>query len=118
MGRVSCSKSAAWTTIGINKINTPKEGAFKAKFSYFSSQGDPAENDIYAYDFGQYDFGFGYKDLENINGKNDVNDSSMTEVQVDGTNEFVTKNIQDIIRIGQIHLVLIFIRIILKDLLK
>ncbi|HDR8145864.1 isopeptide-forming domain-containing fimbrial protein [Bacillus cereus] len=85
-------KSAAWTTIGINKINTPKEGAFKAKFSYFSSQGDPAENDIYAYDFGQYDFGFGYKDLENINGKkNDVNDSSMTEVQVDGTNEFVTK---------------------------
>ncbi|MDZ4636549.1 isopeptide-forming domain-containing fimbrial protein, partial [Bacillus cereus] len=80
-------KSAAWTTIGINKINTPKEGAFKAKFSYFSSQGDPAENDIYA-----YDFGFGYKDLENINGKkNDVNDSSMTEVQVDGTNEFVTK---------------------------
>ena len=69
MGRVSCSKSAAWTTIGINKINTPKEGAFKAKFSYFSSQGDPAENDIYAYDFGQYDFGFGYKDLENINGK-------------------------------------------------
>ena len=39
----------------------------------------------------------------------------MTEIQVDGTNEFVTKNIQDIIQIGQIHLVQIFIRIILKD---
>ena len=39
----------------------------------------------------------------------------MTEVQVDGTNEFVTKNIQDITRIGQIHSVLTFIRIILNN---
>ncbi|MGG3500507.1 isopeptide-forming domain-containing fimbrial protein, partial [Bacillus anthracis] len=85
-------KSTAWANISVNKINTPKEGAFKAKFSYFSSQGDPAENDIYAYDYGEYDFGLGYQKLKNINGKeNDVNDSSMTEVQVDGTNEFVTK---------------------------
>ncbi|WP_406895579.1 isopeptide-forming domain-containing fimbrial protein [Bacillus cereus] len=85
-------KSTAWADISVNKINTPKEGAFKAKFSYFSSQGDPAENDIYAYDYGEYDFGLGYQKLKNINGKeNDVNDSSMTEVQVDGTNEFVTK---------------------------
>ncbi|MES5864211.1 isopeptide-forming domain-containing fimbrial protein [Bacillus cereus group sp. RP32] len=85
-------KSTAWTDISVNKINTPKEGAFKAKFSYFSSQGDPAENDGYAYDYGEYDFGLGYQKLKNINGKdNDVNDSSMTEVQVDGTNEFVTK---------------------------
>ncbi|PEL81001.1 isopeptide-forming domain-containing fimbrial protein [Bacillus wiedmannii] len=85
-------KSTAWTDISVNKINTPKEGAFKAKFSYFSSQGDPAENDGYAYDYGEYDFGLGYQKFKNINGKdNDVNDSSMTEVQVDGTNEFVTK---------------------------
>ncbi|UKW56179.1 isopeptide-forming domain-containing fimbrial protein [Bacillus anthracis] len=85
-------KSTAWANISVNKINTPKEGAFKAKFSYFSSQGDPAENDIYAYDYGEYDFGLGYQKLKNINSKeNDVNDSSMTEVQVDGTNEFVTK---------------------------
>lgn len=85
-------KSTAWTDISVNKINTPKEGAFKAKFSYFSSQGDPAEKDIYAYDYGEYDFGAGYVKIKNINGKdNDVNDSSMTEVQVDGTNEFVTK---------------------------
>ncbi|QIW20492.1 isopeptide-forming domain-containing fimbrial protein [Bacillus thuringiensis] len=85
-------KSTAWTDISVNKINTPKEGAFKAKFSYFSSQGDPAENDIYAYDYGEYDFGLGYQKFKNIKGKdNDVNDSSMTEVQVDGTNEFVTK---------------------------
>ncbi|HFO0461105.1 TPA: isopeptide-forming domain-containing fimbrial protein [Bacillus paranthracis] len=85
-------KSAAWTDISINKINTPKEGAFKAKFSYFSSQGDPAEKDGYAYDYGEYDFGAGYIKIKNINGKdNDANDSSMTEVQVDGTNEFVTK---------------------------
>ncbi|TPV39181.1 isopeptide-forming domain-containing fimbrial protein [Bacillus dicomae] len=85
-------KSTLFTEIKVNKINTPKEGAFKAKFSYFSSQGDPAENDIYAYDYGEYDFGLGYQKLKNINGKeNDVNDSSMTEVQVDGTNEFVTK---------------------------
>ncbi|WP_141522834.1 isopeptide-forming domain-containing fimbrial protein, partial [Bacillus wiedmannii] len=85
-------KSTAWTDIIVNKINTPKEGAFKAKFSYFSSQGDPAENDGYAYDYGEYDFGLGYQKFKNINGKdNDVNDSSMTEVQVDGTNEFVTK---------------------------
>ncbi|MGD2278015.1 isopeptide-forming domain-containing fimbrial protein, partial [Bacillus wiedmannii] len=85
-------KSTTWADISVNKINTPKEGAFKAKFSYFSSQGDPAENDIYAYDYGEYDFGLGYQKLKNINGKdNDVNDSSMTEVQVDGTNEFVTK---------------------------
>ncbi|MBJ6949362.1 hypothetical protein JG666_19045, partial [Vibrio cholerae] len=85
-------KSTAWTDISVNKINTPKEGAFKAKFSYFSSQGDPAENDGYAWDYGEYDFGLGYQKLKNINGKEtDVNDSSMTEVQVDGTNEFVTK---------------------------
>ncbi|MGH1298842.1 isopeptide-forming domain-containing fimbrial protein [Bacillus pretiosus] len=85
-------KSTAWADISVNKINTPKEGAFKAKFSYFSSQGDPAENDGYAYDYGEYDFGLGYQKFKNINGKdNDVNDSSMTEVQVDGTNEFVTK---------------------------
>ncbi|MDJ1475046.1 isopeptide-forming domain-containing fimbrial protein [Bacillus sp. LS15-K4] len=85
-------KSTAWVDISVNKINTPKEGAFKAKFSYFSSQGDPADNDWYAYDYGEYDFGLGYQKLKNINGKdNDVNDSSMTEVQVDGTNEFVTK---------------------------
>ncbi|MGG3042855.1 isopeptide-forming domain-containing fimbrial protein, partial [Bacillus anthracis] len=85
-------KSTAWANISVNKINTPKEGAFKAKFSYFSSQGDPAENDGYAWDYGEYDFGLGYQKLKNINGKeNDVNDSSMTEVQVDGTNEFVTK---------------------------
>ncbi|MGH0928051.1 isopeptide-forming domain-containing fimbrial protein, partial [Bacillus pacificus] len=85
-------KSTAWADINVNKINTPKEGAFKAKFSYFSSQGDPADNDGYAYDYGEYDFGLGYQKLKNINGKdNDVNDSSMTEVQVDGTNEFVTK---------------------------
>ncbi|MDA1635809.1 isopeptide-forming domain-containing fimbrial protein, partial [Bacillus cereus] len=85
-------KSTAWTDISVNKINTPKEGAFKAKFSYFSSQGDPADNDGYAYDYGEYDFGLGYQKFKNINGKdNDVNDSSMTEVQVDGTNEFVTK---------------------------
>lgn len=44
-----------------------------------------------------------------------MNDSSMTEVQVDGTNEFVTKNIQDITRIGQIPLVQTFIHITLKD---
>lgn len=92
MGRFSCSKSTAWTDISVNKINTPKEGAFKAKFSYFSSQGDPADNDGYAYDYGEYDFGLGYQKFKNIKGKdNDVNDSSMTEVQVDGTNEFVTK---------------------------
>ncbi|MGQ8847301.1 isopeptide-forming domain-containing fimbrial protein, partial [Bacillus sp. TSA_125.2] len=85
-------KSTAWTDISVNKINTPKEGAFKAKFSYFSSQGDPADNDGYAYDYGEYDFGLGYQKFKNIKGKdNDVNDSSMTEVQVDGTNEFVTK---------------------------
>ncbi|MFB6585009.1 isopeptide-forming domain-containing fimbrial protein [Bacillus thuringiensis] len=85
-------KSTAWTDISVNKINTPKEGAFKAKFSYFSSQGDPAEKDGYAYDYGEYDFGAGYIKIKNINGKdNDANDSSMTEVQVDGTNEFVTK---------------------------
>ncbi|PGR41897.1 cell surface protein [Bacillus cereus] len=85
-------KSTAWTDINVNKINTPKEGAFKAKFSYFSSQGDPADNDGYAYDYGEYDFGLGYQKFKNIKGKdNDVNDSSMTEVQVDGTNEFVTK---------------------------
>ncbi|WP_270421793.1 isopeptide-forming domain-containing fimbrial protein, partial [Bacillus mobilis] len=85
-------KSTAWADINVNKINTPKEGAFKAKFSYFSSQGDPADHDGYAYDYGEYDFGLGYQKLKNINGKdNDVNDSSMTEVQVDGTNEFVTK---------------------------
>ncbi|MFB5584245.1 isopeptide-forming domain-containing fimbrial protein [Bacillus albus] len=85
-------KSTTWADISVNKINTPKEGAFKAKFSYFSSQGDPAENDIYANDYGEYDFGLGYQKFKNINGKdNDVNDSSMTEVQVDGTNEFVTK---------------------------
>ncbi|HDR6311096.1 TPA: DUF11 domain-containing protein, partial [Bacillus cereus] len=85
-------KSTAWVDINVNKINTPKEGAFKAKFSYFSSQGDPAENDGYAWDYGEYDFGLGYQKLKNINGKeNDANDSSMTEVQVDGTNEFVTK---------------------------
>ncbi|WP_144615391.1 isopeptide-forming domain-containing fimbrial protein, partial [Bacillus cereus] len=85
-------KSTAWADISVNKINTPKEGAFKAKFSYFSSQGDPADHDGYAYDYGEYDFGLGYQKLKNINGKdNDVNDSSMTEVQVDGTNEFVTK---------------------------
>ncbi|MED0947060.1 isopeptide-forming domain-containing fimbrial protein [Bacillus mobilis] len=85
-------KSTVWTDISVNKINTPKEGAFKAKFSYFSSQGDPAENDGYAYDYGEYDFGAGYIKIKNINGKdNDANDSSMTEVQVDGTNEFVTK---------------------------
>ncbi|MEG7862272.1 isopeptide-forming domain-containing fimbrial protein [Bacillus mobilis] len=85
-------KSTTWADISVNKINTPKEGAFKAKFSYFSSQGDPADNDGYAYDYGEYDFGLGYQKLKNINGKdNDVNDSSMTEVQVDGTNEFVTK---------------------------
>ncbi|WP_088098232.1 isopeptide-forming domain-containing fimbrial protein, partial [Bacillus cereus] len=88
-------KSTAWTDISVNKINTPKEGAFKAKFSYFSSQGDPADNDGYAYDYGEYDFGLGYQKFKNINGKdNDVNDSSMTEVQVDGTNEFVTKKYQ------------------------
>lgn len=109
-------KSTAWADINVNKINTPKEGAFKAKFSYFSSQGDPADHDGYAYDYGEYDFGLGYQKLKNINGKdNDVNDSSMTEVQVDGTNEFVTKNIRDITQIGQIHLVQIFIRIILRD---
>ncbi|MDA2244481.1 isopeptide-forming domain-containing fimbrial protein [Bacillus cereus] len=85
-------KSTAWTDISVNKINTPKEGTFKAKFSYFSSQGDPAEKDGYAYDYGEYDFGAGYIKIKNINGKdNDANDSSMTEVQVDGTNEFVTK---------------------------
>ncbi|HHB1945013.1 TPA: isopeptide-forming domain-containing fimbrial protein, partial [Bacillus cereus] len=85
-------KSTAWTDISVNKINTPKEGAFKAKFSYFSSQGDPADNDGYAYDYGEYDFGLGYQKFKNIKGKdNDANDSSMTEVQVDGTNEFVTK---------------------------
>ncbi|MGD6889501.1 isopeptide-forming domain-containing fimbrial protein [Bacillus mobilis] len=85
-------KSTTWADISVNKINTPKEGAFKAKFSYFSSQGDPADHDGYAYDYGEYDFGLGYQKLKNINGKdNDVNDSSMTEVQVDGTNEFVTK---------------------------
>ncbi|PHC66891.1 isopeptide-forming domain-containing fimbrial protein [Bacillus wiedmannii] len=85
-------KSTAWADISVNKINTPKEGAFKAKFSYFSSQGDPADHDGYAYDYGEYDFGLGYQKFKNINGKdNDVNDSSMTEVQVDGTNEFVTK---------------------------
>ncbi|OUA98439.1 MULTISPECIES: isopeptide-forming domain-containing fimbrial protein [Bacillus cereus group] len=85
-------KSTAWTDVSVNKINTPKEGAFKAKFSYFSSQGDPAEKDGYAYDYGEYDFGAGYIKIKNINGKdNDANDSSMTEVQVDGTNEFVTK---------------------------
>ncbi|PFR39724.1 cell surface protein, partial [Bacillus cereus] len=85
-------KSTAWTDISVNKINTPKEGTFKAKFSYFSSQGDPADNDGYAYDYGEYDFGLGYQKFKNIKGKdNDVNDSSMTEVQVDGTNEFVTK---------------------------
>ncbi|MED2514911.1 isopeptide-forming domain-containing fimbrial protein, partial [Bacillus thuringiensis] len=85
-------KSTAWTDISVNKINTPKEGTFKAKFSYFSSQGDPADNDVYAYDYGEYDFGLGYQKFKNIKGKdNDVNDSSMTEVQVDGTNEFVTK---------------------------
>ncbi|MEC0010018.1 isopeptide-forming domain-containing fimbrial protein, partial [Bacillus cereus] len=85
-------KSTAWTDISVNKINTPKEGAFKAKFSYFSSQGDPADNDGYAYDYGEYDFGLGYQKFKNIKSKdNDVNDSSMTEVQVDGTNEFVTK---------------------------
>ncbi|RAT03448.1 cell surface protein, partial [Bacillus cereus] len=83
--------------ININHINTPKEGAFKAKFSYFSSQGDPAEDkgivkDGYAYDYGEYDFGYGYVKLKNIDGKDDdVNDSTMTEIQVDGTNEFVTK---------------------------
>ena len=59
MGRVSFSKSTAWTDVSVNKINT-KEGAFKAKFSYFSSQGDPAEKDGYAYDYGEYDFGAGY----------------------------------------------------------
>ncbi|MGF2783248.1 isopeptide-forming domain-containing fimbrial protein [Bacillus cereus] len=85
-------KSTAWTDISVNKINTPKEGAFKAEFSYFSSQGDPADNDGYAYDYGEYDFGLGYQKFKNIKSKdNDVNDSSMTEVQVDGTNEFVTK---------------------------
>ncbi|HDX9505094.1 TPA: DUF11 domain-containing protein, partial [Bacillus thuringiensis] len=85
-------KSTAWTDISVNKINTPKEGAFKAKFSYFSSQGDPADNDGYAYDYGEYDFGLGYQKFKNIKGKdNDANDSYMTEVQVDGTNEFVTK---------------------------
>ena len=52
LGRASLSKSTAWTDISVNKINTPKEGAFKAKFSYFSSQGDPADNDGYAYDYG------------------------------------------------------------------
>ena len=119
MGRASLSKSTAWTDISVNKINTPKEGAFKAKFSYFSSQGDPADNDGYAYDYGEYDFGLGYQKFKNIKGKdNDVNDSSMTEVQVEGTNEFVTKNTQDIIQIGQILSVQIFIRITLKDPLK
>ncbi len=112
-------KSTAWTDISVNKINTPKEGAFKAEFSYFSSQGDPADNDGYAYDYGEYDFGLGYQKFKNIKSKdNDVNDSSMTEVQVDGTNEFVTKNTQDIIQIGQILSVQIFIRITLKDPLK
>ena len=42
----------------------------------------------------------------------------MTEVQVEGTNEFVTKNTQDIIQIGQILSVQIFIRITLNDPLK
>ena len=64
LGRFSCSKSTAWTDISVNKINTPKEGAFKAKFSYFSSQGDPADNDGYAYDYGEYDFGLGIKSLK------------------------------------------------------
>ena len=59
LGRVSFSKSTAWTDVSVNKINTPKEGAF-TKFSYFSSQGDPAEKDGYAYDYGEYDFGAGY----------------------------------------------------------
>ncbi len=91
-----------WTGININHINTPKDGAFKAKFSYFSSQGDPAEDkgivkDGYAYDYGEYDFGYGYVKLKNIDGKDDdVNDSTMTEIQVDGTNEFVTKKISRI----------------------
>lgn len=59
-------KSTAWTDISVNKINTPKEGTFKAKFSYFSSQGDPADNDVYAYDYGEYDFGLGYQKFKNI----------------------------------------------------
>ncbi|WP_220775462.1 isopeptide-forming domain-containing fimbrial protein [Bacillus sp. BML-BC060] len=96
-GLVAQKDAVNWTGININHINTPKEGAFKAKFSYFSSQGDPAEDkgilkDGYAYDYGEYDFGYGYTKLKNIDGKDDdVNDSTMTEVQVDGTNEFVTK---------------------------
>ncbi|HFJ9331591.1 TPA: isopeptide-forming domain-containing fimbrial protein [Bacillus paranthracis] len=96
-GLVAQKDAVNWTGININHINTPKDGAFKAKFSYFSSQGDPAEDkgivkDGYAYDYGEYDFGYGYVKLKNIDGKDDdVNDSTMTEIQVDGTNEFVTK---------------------------
>ena len=60
MGRASLSKVQPGQNISVNKINTPKEGTFKAKFSYFSSQGDPAEKDGYAYDYGEYDFGAGY----------------------------------------------------------
>ncbi|HDX9625908.1 TPA: DUF11 domain-containing protein, partial [Bacillus anthracis] len=96
-GLVAQKDAVNWTGININHINTPKDGAFKAKFSYFSSQGDPAEDkgivkDGYAYDYGEYDFGYGYVKLKNIDGKDDdVNDSTMTEIQVDSTNEFVTK---------------------------
>ncbi|HFK1722424.1 MULTISPECIES: isopeptide-forming domain-containing fimbrial protein [Bacillus] len=81
-----------WTHINIKNINTPKEGNFKAKFSYYASNGTPAENDVYGKDYATYDFGKGKVNVKNhLGNAEDANDGSMTEIQTDGTNELVTK---------------------------
>ena len=85
-------KGYDWTRIHIKNINTPKEGNFKAKFSYFASNGTPAEKDPYGKDYATYDFGKGEVQVANYLGnREDANDASMTEIQADGTNELVTQ---------------------------
>ena len=85
-------KGYSWTHINIKNIDTPKEGNFKAKFSYYASNGTPAENDSYGKDYATYDLGKGEVNVKNhLGNKEDANDGSMTEIQSDGTNELVTR---------------------------